>query len=358
MPAPLGGLLRPVGALYGALGRLRAARYASGRARTARLAAPVVSVGNLTAGGSGKTPIVDWLLGEALRQGRRPAVLSRGYGRRGRADLIRLRGVAAADPEAVGDEPYWLAGRHPDVPVVLGRRRAVAGRLAETWDAPDLILLDDGFQHLPLARDLNLLLVDAARGLGNGRVLPAGWLREPPAAAARADAVILTGTDGGDPDRAMAALNGHLRPGTPVFRFGYGPAILRRLDREAEMPPERLAGREVALVCGIARPAGFVAAVEALGARVGRLEARPDHEPYGPAVLTALDRSLGAGSEESALWLTTEKDAVKLRGRLDRPERLWVLEMAVAPDPAWAPVFAEFLARHPGPGLDRAPGMA
>ena len=349
--------LWPLGLLYGLAVRLRGLLYRLGVLKVRRLGAPVVSVGNLLAGGGGKTPMVEFLARQTAGLGLRPAVLSRGYGRVGRSGLIRLRGAepSRADPLAVGDEPFWLAMRNPELPIYIARQRYRAGRLAEATEPPDLFLLDDGYQHRGLARELNLLLVDAERGLGNGRMLPCGYLREPRSAVRRADAVIVTKSGLGDPGRTTAELDGLLRPDVPVFRFGYRPCRLSRLDGGAELPLEALNGLTVSLLCAIAHPAGFAAAVEGLGATAAEIVVRPDHDPYGGRALAELERLLGESGADGGgsdpedrgrpRWITTEKDAVKLRGRLSAAERLWVLEMEVVPDPGWDEFFQGFLRR-------------
>lgn len=348
LPQPWARLAWPLCALYGAAMRGRAALYRRGWARSHALAAPVVAVGNLTAGGTGKTPVVEHLARAAAAAGRRPAVLSRGYGRRGRSALLRVRladgGVAS--PRAMGDEPCWLSRRNPELSVYVGASRVLAARLAATVDAPDLLLLDDAYQHLAVRRQLNLLLVDAARGLDGGRVLPCGYLREPPVALRRADAVILTRANLGDPDAVAHELATRWGLRAPCFRFDYLPTRLTRLDGAAEEDPARLAGREVGLACAIARPESFRTVAGACGARVAHLVARPDHDPFDDDAVQALERRI-ADSGPHLPWLTTEKDAVKLQGRLSRPERLWVLEMAVRPGADWEARFAAFLDAHP-----------
>ena len=343
-----GPLLAPLGLAYEGVVRARAALYRRGWLRTHWLAAPVVSVGNLTAGGSGKTPVVDVLARHALSLGLATAVLTRGYGRGGRSDLIRMRGVAGGlvSPDSLGDEPYWLAARNPDLTLCIGRSRRLAGRLAGLSDPPRLVLLDDGFQHLPLGRRLNLLLIDAGRGLGNGHVLPRGWLREPISAARRADALIVTQANLGDAERVLSELRARIGTLPPVFRFAYRPRRIARLDGGAEAAPEALAGRRVGALCAIARPEAFAATLRAAGAEIASLEARPDHDPYDEPALYRIERLLADAPADVPAWITTEKDAVKLRGRLVHADRLWVLEMAVDPDPAWEPYFTEFLARH------------
>jgi tetraacyldisaccharide 4'-kinase len=248
-----------------------------------------------------------------------------------------------AGPEWMGDEPYLLASRNPAHAFYVGSDRVAAARLAQLHDQPDLILLDDGYQHLRLARQLNVLLVDAERGLGNGHMLPLGVLREPVSALARADVILISKASLGDAEGLARRLKERHRVGVPVFRCDYRPTRLARLDGQAERPPDALAGSQVSLVCAIAQPGGFVRAVEELGARVDTLRALRDHDPFGPGEVRALERLTAEADPDRPQWLTTEKDAVKLKGRIANPERVWVLEMEVVPEPAAAAFFFDFL---------------
>ena len=337
--------LIPFSLLYGALGAFRAGLYARGRLATHRLATPVISVGNLTVGGSGKTPLVEYLARLARQAGLRPVVLTRGYRRASRSQLIRActDSPVPDDPRLLGDEPFMLYTRNPGLPVYIGKDRAAAGRLAEFLDAPDVMLLDDGFQHLRLARQLNVLLIDGALGLGNGRVLPWGPLREPLSAMGRADVILLTKAEPGNDGEWAEEMLRRRGIGAPLFRVAYRPLGLKRLDGGAELPPEALAGKKVSLVCAIARPAGFAATVEGLGAEVAALRSFRDHHPYPPADVRALERLVAAADPAAPEWLTTEKDAVKLRGAPGLVERMWVVEMEVVPEPAAAAFFFDFL---------------
>ncbi|HKI98625.1 MAG TPA: tetraacyldisaccharide 4'-kinase [bacterium] len=342
-------LLAVLAGVYGALTALRRLAYRRGWLRQARASCPVLSVGNLTAGGSGKTPLVDWLLRAARQAGCRPVAISRGYRNRTRSDVLRVRAAEgpAPDPVAMGDEPALLARRNPEVPVYVARRRTLAARLAALVDRPGLIVLDDGFQHLRLARDLDVVLIDAQQGLGNGWLLPLGPLREPLRAARRAHAVLITKAAPGEAEALRGRIATALGPAVPVFTCDYRPARLRRLDGNAELPPEALHGAEVRLLCGIARPQSFVHSVEALGARVMGLEAHEDHYAWPDDACAALGAALAADSAAAGAprWLTTEKDAVKLTGRAQPAERLWVLELEVVPDPAAQAFFFDFIAR-------------
>ncbi|MFI5399478.1 MAG: tetraacyldisaccharide 4'-kinase [SAR324 cluster bacterium] len=339
-------------ALYGALVRLRLMAYRRGWRSTHRLGAVAVAIGNLTAGGTGKTPVVSWLLHEAQAAGLRPACLTRGHGRRTAARLsrVRVQDGTPVEARALGDEAAMLAKQHPAVPFFICPDRSLAARLAAVTDAPDLFVLDDGYQHLRVARDLNVLLVDGQTGFGNGRLLPLGPLREPLSGAGRADVVLVTKSAAGHADAVLSTLR-RLGVKAPVFHCDYRPTGLARLDGEATLPPAALAGRRMGQLCGIARPESFRATLGSLGATAAHLEVRPDHHPYPEPDLRRIEAlvanppgaagSAGSGPE----WITTEKDAVKLRGRLKPPAaaRLWVLAMEAVPEPAARAFFLDRL---------------
>jgi tetraacyldisaccharide 4'-kinase len=336
--------LAPLAPLYAGAVQVRAQLYARGWLPRVEASAPVISIGNLTVGGSGKTPVVEMVVRMARARGLRPAVLTRGYGRRGGAGLARVcaRDPAPLDPALLGDEPAMLALANPDVPIYVGTDRVAAARLAAVLDRPTLFVLDDGFQHLRLRRRCDVLLLDAERGLGNGRLLPWGPLREPAAALHRADAILLTKANLGDAERVAAAVRA-LGYAGPLFRCAFEPAGLRRLDGGCDLPLAALRGRRVSLLSGIAQPGGFATAVRALGAEVAERIAFPDHHPYRD--LAPLEGRLAGADPGAPDWLTTEKDAVKLRGRLRAADRLWVLRMEVRPEPAAEGFFFDLLAR-------------
>ena len=341
---------------------LRGWLFRMGLFHTYRAPVAVISVGNLLVGGTGKTPMVDYLLQEAKRAGRRPACLTRGYGRRSKARLTRLVGRAAdgdhpagpgeggeIDPRTVGDEPAMLARRHPGIPIYIGAHRRESARLAPLWDGVDLLLLDDGYQHLSLHRDLNIALVDAIHGLGNGRMLPLGPLREPLAALSRADAVLITKANLGDSEALQSRLARLVAPGTPIWRCDYLPTQVTRLDGRHRLEPGALAGREVSVICAIAQPAGLVRTLADLGATVTDLKALPDHHDFSGEELAALEASMAREIPSSSngppghLWLMTEKDAVKFRGRVKAPRNFHVLEMGMVPEPDARKFFFDFI---------------
>jgi tetraacyldisaccharide 4'-kinase len=311
-PVPLG--LRLLAALNGAVLGLRRRLYAAGALPVARVARPVVVIGNLTVGGTGKTPLTAWLV-DALRQrGHAPGIASRGYGREGRD----VRSVEPGDdPTLVGDEPLMLR-RQTGAPVcVAPRRRDAALRLIAT--GCDFIVCDDGLQHLALGRDLQLAVVDAARGFGNGRLLPAGPLREPTERLRDVDAIVLNGVLDGAAEMALV-----LPAGVPVLHMSLAPGDLLAVNGTARQPLAGLAGRSVHAVTGIGHPQRFFRLLREAGARVHE-HAFPDHHRFGAADI-AFDDELPV--------IMTAKDAVKCAACADA--RHWVLPVRAEFPPAEA----------------------
>jgi tetraacyldisaccharide 4'-kinase len=318
--------VNPLSLLYGGVVRARAALYASGRLASRVLAAPVVSVGNITFGGTGKTPFVEFLARRLKFEGFRPAVLSRGYGRRSRVPLLVSRGEGPlVSPEEGGDEPVALARRLPGVVVAVAARRVEAARLAEPLSC-DVFLLDDGFQHLALKRDANLLLLDARDPFGGGSLPPAGRLREPLESVRRADAIVFTRVERGLPSPEAERTVALLCPETAVFHAAIRTDGLRD---EAGSPVD---AREVSLrrcvaVCGVAEPSGFSAALRRLELAAEETFVFPDHHRYSDRELTRIRQT--ADRTGAAFLVTTEKDAVKLGGRVSLPVVTVHLEVEV-----------------------------
>jgi len=334
----------PLSALYGRAASLRARWYASGRFAAETLPRPTISVGNITFGGTGKTPFVEFLARRLRFEGWRPAILSRGYGRRSKGVVVVGEGAGAlVSPDEGGDEPVALArAAAPGVCVVVGERRAEAAARALALGA-DLFLLDDGFQHLAVRREVDLLLLDAADPFGGGRLPPRGRLREPLAAIARADAVVFTRADRGAPGADALEAVARLAPGRPVFRARLRAAGLQD-EAGAAIAPDALAPRRLVAVCGIAHPSSFAATLAELGlAAEERLDFR-DHQRYGARELACIrDAAARAGA---SLVVTTEKDAVKLAGRTGLP--LVVVRLAVEiEEPGFFPFLAGRLPRRP-----------
>jgi tetraacyldisaccharide 4'-kinase len=312
---------RLLGTLFATAASARAGAYRRGWLRRAVLAGPVVSVGNLSLGGSGKTPVVR-RVAEILREAGAPvAVLSRGYGGsfRGEALVVSDGASLSATAEAAGDEPVMLARSLPGVVVAVGRRRDAVGRAVEARFGPRVHVLDDGFQHLRLARDLDLVCLDV-RDLED-RPLPAGRLREPPAALARADVVLLTRLEAAGEDE-IRALEARLGPGR-THRVARRVSGFRRADGASVKPPAR-----AFLLAAIARPERLERDAAAQGVAVaGRAFFRDHHRFTGPELEAVAARARAAGAEAI---LTTAKDAVRLAAGALGPLELVVLEIEAA----------------------------
>jgi tetraacyldisaccharide 4'-kinase len=282
----------------------------------------VISVGNLTLGGTGKTPLVEVIATLLRERGHRVGVLSRGYGRRGGpSPLVASDGVhPPLSPEVAGDEPVLLARHLPGVPIIVGRDRYAAGMLAVERFGVDVVVLDDGFQHLSLERDLDIVLLDAARPLGTERLFPRGELRESPAALARADVIVFTGWEPG-PSRLPATLP--LPP--PVFYSRQEPSDLCVLQDGRILPLASLNQRRVVAFCGIGTPTRFRRMLDDLGAMVIAFRAFPDHYPYTRTDFRALTRLAEAHGAEA--MLTTEKDGIRLQRLLPLDWPVWQLRI-------------------------------
>jgi tetraacyldisaccharide 4'-kinase len=294
-------LLLPAGVLFFFLVVLRRRFYRLGILKSVRLPVPVVVIGNITAGGSGKTPLALWLIEELKRRGRNPGVISRGYG----GDAVGVRKVSDGDtPAAVGDEPL-LISRRARCPVFVGRDRVAAGRaLLSEHPECDVVVCDDGLQHYRLARDVEIALVDR-RGFWNGWPLPAGPLREPGSRLRSVDALVANGWNG-DAGFRMRLVGDRFEL---LGRAGHGAT------------PSELAGKRLHAVAGIGEPQRFFDHLSALGLSF-EAHAFPDHHAY-----VASDLAFDGDA-----ILTTEKDAVKFDGLTTLP--VWVLPVTatVMPD--------------------------
>jgi tetraacyldisaccharide 4'-kinase len=333
--------LSPLSGLYGKAVELRAKWYASGRFASRALPRPSISVGNLTFGGTGKTPFTEFLARRFRFEGHHPAVLSRGYGRNSRGVVV----VSAGDGPLVtaeegGDEPVAMARATSGVLIVVGERRAEAARRAADLGA-DLFLLDDGFQHLAVARDVNLLLLDARDPFGGGSLPPRGRLREPIEALARADAIVFTRVDrGAVPPEVLRAI-ARIHPSAPLFHARIRPVGIRDEDG-TPVEPDSIRDRRCLAVCGVASAAEFAATLADLSLTAEeRLEFR-DHQRYRERHLARIRRA--AERTGASFLLTTEKDAVKLAGRAPLPLLTVRLSVEVA-----EPDFFGFLAARLAP---------
>ncbi len=292
---------------YGAAQRLRYAGYGLGVLKQRRLPGFVVSVGNITAGGTGKTPATAALAKWALLRGVRACIISRGYGGAYKQPVLAVSdgNRILADSRAAGDEPVLLAEKVSGCPVVLSRKRYLAGLYAREKFGCELFILDDGFQHMQLFRDLNLLLMDAAQPFGNGRLLPLGPLREPLDQLKRADAFILTRAGDGNKENTLSFLKG-IYPHVPAFCAEHVPdrVVFPRLGLDDA--PETLKGKRIVAFAGIGRPEAFKGTLLSLGAEVAAFRGFKDHYVYGKE---DLDRLVRLRKKAGAQYIvTTEKD--------------------------------------------------
>jgi len=285
-------VLTPLSLVYGGIVRLRAWLYEKGVFHQKRLGTPVISVGNLTLGGTGKTPMVLWLAERFLAQGKRVAILSRGYkGSGGTSDEVTLMKLRLNDRVHFG----------------VGPNRYDQGRLLEQQGI-NLFLLDDGFQHLQLVRDVNILLMDTTRPLGSERLLPAGRLREPLSAMARADLLVFTRTEtNSGTGAAIAGFGNH-----PVFaaqtrllgfrKLGAGPRLI---------PADAIGSGPFFAFCGIGNPGAFLVDLESWGLSISDKKAFADHHRYTQS--EAVELVEAAHQADATALVTTEKDAQNLQ---------------------------------------------
>lgn len=296
---------------YSAAMQLRNWRYDHAHLPSVRVPAPVISVGNITLGGTGKTPMVEWLARWLLARGVRPAIVSRGY---------------AAQAGKPNDEALELAQKLPDVPHVLDRDRVRGAHVAISEDGANLILLDDAFQHRRIARDLDIVLVDALEPFGYGHVFPRGTLREPLEGWRRAHVIALSRADAVSADvrQDIARTVRRYAPDAAWVELTHSPRRLMNSDG-VSAPLEMLAGKHIAAFCGIGNPQGFLHVLGRAQLQPSDSRELPDHFAYPPAALDELAAWLAAASAEAAVC--TCKDLVKI----DKPHLdgipLWAVDI-------------------------------
>ncbi|MBN2254563.1 MAG: tetraacyldisaccharide 4'-kinase [Deltaproteobacteria bacterium] len=312
--------------IYRGIVGVRNLLYDSGVIPAARLGCKVISVGNITVGGTGKTPTVIALAAMLKRNGYRPAVLSRGYKGKSRRPVNIVsdgKGVIMSAREA-GDEPVLIAQSVASVPVLTGKRRSITGRYAVEHFGANVLILDDAFQHRSVSRDIDIVLLDGRRPLGNGWVLPRGGLREPPQALRRAHIVLVNGPENEGSPCAMEGLNDWLDSrdlsslaGRPVFMACRTPRDLRQGGTGAEYPLDHMKGKKIVAFAGIADPGDFRRTVASIGGQVESFIPFADHHSYRRDDIEAIRHAAGRVSAD--IIVTTEKDGIKLA---DFPEFL------------------------------------
>lgn len=329
--------------------------YRWGVLPTGRLPCPVISVGNLTLGGTGKTPTVELVARTLQELGAAPAVLSRGYGRATRGVVVVAdREAILAEARAGGDEPRLLAERLPGVPVVVGENRYEAGRVAVERCGATALVLDDGFQHRTLAKDLEILVVSGRAPWGNARVFPRGTLREPLGGLRRAHTVLVTNPAGPETVTEVTTAVRRHHATAPVLAARYELQDASEPLRGRRLPARELGGRRLLAFAGLGSPEGFAETVDATGIRrVGFVEF-PDHHWFTPSDVAELARDARAAGAQGLV--TTEKDWMRMRELPPPPLPLWVLPVRLviaAGHETWRRLIASVLAPAPIGGACR-----
>ncbi len=328
-------LLRLLSLPYRGAVALRNGLYDRGLFQQRRLPCPVVSVGNITVGGTGKTPLVILLAKLLCEKGRRPAVLSRGYGARtkGPVNVVSDGNRIRMGWHEGGDEPVLIARSLSGVPVLTGPRRLLTGQAAIGRFGADILILDDAFQHRALYRDLDIVLVDAVRPFGNGRLLPGGPLREPAGALSRAHLLIRTGGSKGSEQPLPGS------PEKPSFRGFHRPLGIAAGGTGHLLPAAALQGQRVCAFAGIGRPEAFRRSLNELTAEIVSFRTFPDHHPYRRTDVDSL-RRLAAETGADRI-VTTEKDGVRLADFPDFLTEIFLLRIGMEITPADS--FAELI---------------
>ena len=304
-------VLPPLSLLYGAVTRTRLSLYRRGTFQTTRLDRPVISIGNITTGGTGKTPLVEYVARTIASHGKKVCILTRGYGRKDpHLQVIVSDGYGVlASPSEAGDEPYLLATKLTGLAAVISSAdRIAAGREAIKDFGTDCFVLDDGFQHLRLARDLNVVTVDATNPWGGGRLLPHGRLRESVEGMSRADCVVITRCDQVESVDALREEISRLTSGKPIFESQMRLVRVSPLKNGGESlaPPVR-----VAAFCAVGNAASFFNMLRRAGYEIAVERAFPDHHVYSQEEIDAIGHA--AQDAGAKVLVTTAKDAVKLR---------------------------------------------
>jgi tetraacyldisaccharide 4'-kinase len=291
---------------------------------TGRLPCPVVSLGNVTVGGSGKTPLAELAALTLVALGAAPVVVSRGYGRATRGvQVVADRQGVRLGARAAGDEPLLLAERLPGIPVIVGENRFEAGRHAVEAHGASVIVLDDGFQNRTISKNLEILAVSARAPWGNGRLFPRGQLRESLSSLRRSHLVVVTNPSGDDEVDAITRTLRLQDSPAPVVTARYEALEARRAVDGARLPLSELRGRRLLGFGGLASPRSFMETLRGLGVLLAGFVEFGDHHWYGEADLAEVTRRAGLAGAEGLI--TTEKDAVRLRELALPRLPLWVL---------------------------------
>lgn len=297
--------------IYGVIIWVRKALYQRGFFKARQLPCKIISVGNITLGGTGKTPLVVTLARELQQRGLSVGILSRGYkGMKEKTGGVLSDGKKTyLTPAEAGDEPCMMAMMLSGVPVLVGKKRYEMGVYAHERFGMDVLILDDGFQHLRIKRDVDIVLVDARRGFGNGRLFPRGPLREPLRCLRRASMLVLTKTEPSQPLAEIERVIRDLAPVVPLYHSRYKPIALVGGASGKDLPPQSIQGKKILAFAGIADPGYFVFLLKGLGADVVKEIHFPDHYNYKLEDVMMMREY----RDRVDLCVTTEKDFVKLQ---------------------------------------------
>lgn len=300
-------VLYPLSIAYGFVVRTRALLYSLNILPSHSLPRRIISIGNITIGGTGKTPVTIFLAEFFRKNGKKVAILSRGYkGSAKGASIVSDGNEVLLSPAESGDEPYLMAVRLKGIPVVTSADRLRGGEFIIERFSPDIIILDDAFQHIRLKRDVNIVLLDSIEGFGAGYLLPRGILREPVSALKRADFALVKG--GPPRGKEWEALQKY---SVPCMSFTYRPSFIYEINTGEELAVPLLAGKKAVPVCGIANPSSFLDTLAGLGVKLASPLVFPDHHAYGEKEISEIENA----AAKTGLVITTEKDGVKLKGR-------------------------------------------
>jgi tetraacyldisaccharide 4'-kinase len=328
MASASGMLLPPLSAIYSLVMRARASLYHHQILRTESVGVPVISVGNITTGGTGKTPLVAWISRLLSSEGHRVCVLTRGYGRENPKSRVVVSDgtIIKSSVRAAGDEPMLLAeALLGQAAVICDADRVSAAKWSIRELGAEVFVLDDGFQHRRISRDLDLVVVDAMSTWGGGRMLPYGRLREPLDELKRADAIIISRSEEATDLQRLCNSARHLGKGAPVFTSRTVTSAVRSIAGELDRATSLIRNSSTMAFCGIGNPEAFFKHLRRDGWNVMATKSYPDHFRYTQQDID--DLMLGARKMAIEVMVTTSKDAVKLRElRLDLP--CYVLEVA------------------------------
>lgn len=309
-------MLFPFCLLYGVVIQIRNFCYSTGVIKQKKLPCQVISIGNIVAGGSGKTPAVATIAKQFQNEGRTVALLLRGYKGKNSDEVMFVSDGERqlCSREECGDEAEMLAQQLTNIPIVIGKQRYLSGLAALNRFECDLLILDDGFQHRQLSRDLDILTIDATQPFGTGALLPIGTLREPKSAIQRADVILLTRTDAirANTEELKSTLKRYAQ-NTPILESIHQPTTLYRLSQNGKtttIPIGTLTNKRLLAVCGIGNPTAFVATLEKYNPETVELFAFPDHHTYTESDLRQIEQRMKLCDSE--LVITTQKDERKL----------------------------------------------